>query len=88
MTNSTILEQVTNFNYLGRQLISNRNYDLQNTLQKFNCLCGKIKTNIVQQNSMRGKLKFYKFLALTSLLCGSKCWTLSLFLCIIFLLFS
>jgi hypothetical protein len=79
MTNSTILEQVTNFNYLGCQLVSNKNYDLQNTLQKFICLCGTIKRHIAQQNSMRDILKFYKFLALPSLLYGSKCWTLTPF---------
>jgi hypothetical protein len=36
-----IAERVTNFNYLGWRLGSNRNYDLQNKLQRFNYLVGK-----------------------------------------------
>jgi hypothetical protein len=36
-----IAERVTNFNYLGCWLGSNRNYDLQNKLQRFNYLVGK-----------------------------------------------
>jgi hypothetical protein len=43
MININITEQVTNFNYLGCHLGSNRNYDLQNKLQRFNYLCRTIK---------------------------------------------
>jgi hypothetical protein len=48
--NNDITEQVTNFNYLGRQLGSDRNYDSQNKLQNFNYLCGTIKRKLLHKS--------------------------------------
>lgn len=46
MLNNTITEQVTNFNYLGCLMGTNRNYCLQNKLQGFDYLCEKIKCTL------------------------------------------
>jgi hypothetical protein len=75
--NNSIIEQETKCNDLGCQLSSNRNYDQQNRLQRFNYLCGKIKSILLNRPQQETFLKFYKVLAVTSLIYGSECWTLN-----------
>jgi hypothetical protein len=58
MINNDIIEQVTNFNYLGCQLGSNRNYDLQNKLQKSSHLCRTIKWALLNKSQQEIILKF------------------------------
>jgi hypothetical protein len=75
--NKDIIEQVTNFNYLGCQLGSNRNHDLQNKLQRLNYLCATIKHTLLNTAQQDTILKFYKVLAVPAFLYGSECWTLT-----------
>jgi hypothetical protein len=76
MINNNITEQVTNFNYLGCQLSSNRNYDLQNKWQRFNYLCRTIKCALVNKSQQKTILKLYEVLAVPSLLLYvSEWWT-------------
>jgi hypothetical protein len=49
MTNN-IIEQLRSFSYFGCQLGSNRNYDLQNKLQRFNYLCGTMKRTLLNRS--------------------------------------
>jgi hypothetical protein len=58
MINNSITEQVSNFNYLGRQLGSNRYYVLRNKLQRFNYLCGKIKRALLNKRQGEAIVKF------------------------------
>jgi hypothetical protein len=77
MINNNIIELVTNFNYLGCQFGSDRNYDIQNTLQRFNYLCRKIKHTLLNKSQQETILKFYKVLAVPSVLYDRECWTLT-----------
>jgi hypothetical protein len=74
--NNNIIEQVTDFNYLGCQLGSNRNHDLQNKLQRFNYLYVTIKLALYL-TELNKILKFYEVLSVPAVLYGSKCWTLT-----------
>lgn len=77
MINNTITEQVSNFNYLGRQLGTNRYYVLQNKLQRFNYLCGTIKRALLNKRQREAIVKFYIVLAVPPLLEGGECWALT-----------
>jgi hypothetical protein len=74
---NNIFEQVCNFNYLGLQLGSNRNLDRHNNLQRLNYMCGTIKRELLHKTCQETILKFYKLLAVPSLLYGSADWSLS-----------
>jgi hypothetical protein len=54
---------------------SNRNYGVQNQLQRFNCLCGKIKRTLLNKPQQEILLKFYKALAVPAPLYESECLT-------------
>jgi hypothetical protein len=77
MIKNTIMEQATNFNYLGPQLGSNINYDLQNKLQRQNNLCQTIKHTLLNKTQCKIILKFCIILAVPSLSYSSECWTLT-----------
>jgi hypothetical protein len=62
--------QVINFNYLSCQLGCNRNYDLQNKLQRFSYLCRTVKRTLLRKSQQETISKFYKILAVPSLLYG------------------
>jgi hypothetical protein len=56
---------------------SNKNYDLQNKLQRFNYLRGTIKCTLLNTSQQEAILKFYRVLAAPTFLYGSECWTLT-----------
>jgi hypothetical protein len=47
---NNIIEQLRSFSYFGCHLGSNRNYDLQNKLQRFNYLYGKMKRILLNRS--------------------------------------
>jgi hypothetical protein len=54
-----VIEQVIKFNYLGCQLGSNTNYDIQNEWQMFNYLRGTVKHTLRNTFQQETILKFY-----------------------------
>jgi hypothetical protein len=72
MINNNIVGEFTNFIHLGCQLGSNGNYNLQNKLQRFDYLCGKIKRMLLNKSQQVAILKFYNVLTVSALLYGSK----------------
>ena len=46
---STVLEQVSSFEYLGYSLSYNASYEVMNKMHKFNLMCGTIRRTINQQ---------------------------------------
>jgi hypothetical protein len=75
--NYNVDENGLNFNYIGCQLSSNRNSDIQNKLQRFNYMCGTVKHTLLHKSRQETILKFCELLAVQSLLCGSKRYTLT-----------
>ena len=71
----TVLEQVSNFEYLGYSVSYNACNDVVNKLHKFNLMCGTIRRTL-KSASKGTRLKFYKMMALPTLLYGSENWTL------------
>jgi hypothetical protein len=78
MINIIITEQVTNFNYFGCHLGSNRNYDLQNKLQMLNYPSGTIKCTLLNKSQKETVLKFYTILAVSPILYGGEFLTSSI----------
>ena len=64
---STVLEQVRNFKYLGYSVSYNAYNDVVNKLHKFNLMCGTIRRDL-KAASKGTRLKFYKVIALLALL--------------------
>jgi hypothetical protein len=75
VVNTNVMEQVTNFNYLGCHLISNRNLYIQDKLQRFNC--GTIKRTSLHKTHHETTLKFYEVLAVPSFILGSEYWVIT-----------
>ena len=61
----TVLEQVSNFEYLGYSVSYNASNDVVNKLHKFNLMCGALKSA-----SKGTRLKFNRVMALPTLLYG------------------
>jgi hypothetical protein len=72
-----ILDQVLNFNYLGYNLGLNRELDINVKLQRFQQICGTIKRTLARKVRKETLLRFYKIMAIPTLLYGSDCWTLT-----------
>lgn len=77
LINDNIVEQVRDFKYLGCEIGNTRELDQQRKLQNFNQICGTIKRTLLNKTRKETILKFYKVLAVPSLLYGSECWTLT-----------
>ncbi|KAJ4450851.1 hypothetical protein ANN_02282 [Periplaneta americana] len=76
LIDDNIVEQVRDFKYLGCEIGNTRGLDQQRKLQNFNQICGSIKRTLLNKTRKETILKFYKVLAVPSLLYGSECWTL------------
>ena len=61
-----VLEQVSNFEYLGYSVSYNASNDIVNKLHKFNLMCGTIRRTL-KSASTETRLKFYKVLNLKNL---------------------
>lgn len=73
--NDKTLEQISNFNYLGYNIsYTNNNSDIKTKLSKFQYLCGTIRRTL--KGTRRDTLlKFYKVMAMPTLLYGCENWT-------------
>jgi hypothetical protein len=65
-----IIEQVSHFNYLGCDVSYNYDADLQIKLNKFQYMSGTIKRTITNKTRKDTQLKFYKVMAVATLLYG------------------
>jgi hypothetical protein len=68
-----ILDQVLNFNYLGYNMALNREMYINVKLQRFQQICGTIKRTLARKVRKEILLRFYKIMAITTLLYGTKC---------------
>jgi hypothetical protein len=55
----------------------NREIDSNAKPQRFQQICGKIKSTIAGKVNKDTLLKFYKLMAIPTILYGSECWTLT-----------
>jgi hypothetical protein len=61
LNNKSIIEQVSNFNYLGCNVTYK--YDLNDKLSKFQNICGVIARTLNKKTKKDTNLKFYKIMA-------------------------
>ena len=73
--NGNIIEQVTDFNYLGYR-ISEYGRDLEDKLQTYNKINGAIRRHFGKQMNKETKLRIHNITAKASLKFGSEAWVL------------
>jgi hypothetical protein len=73
---SSIIEQVSDFNYLGCSGTYKYDEDLNNKINKCQSICGVISRTLKRKTRKETNLKFYEFMAIPVLLYGCKTWTL------------
>jgi hypothetical protein len=76
MIDGRIIEQVTEFNYLGSK-ISEYKKDVEYKLQTYNRINGIIKINFGKQLSNQTKLRIHNITAKIALKYGSETWVLN-----------
>jgi hypothetical protein len=72
-----IIEQVSHFNCLGCDVSYNYDADLQIKLYKVQRMCGTIECTVTNKTRKDTQLKFYKFMAVPTLLYGCETWALN-----------
>ncbi|KAJ4434931.1 hypothetical protein ANN_23503 [Periplaneta americana] len=72
-----MIEEVNSFTYLGCDLSYISSTDVENKLNKFLRLIGTIKRTLINKVDRKTVLKFYKTLAIPTLLYGSETWILT-----------
>ncbi|KAJ4432363.1 hypothetical protein ANN_20982 [Periplaneta americana] len=72
-----MIEQVNSFTYLGCDLSYISSTDVENKLNKFLRLIGTIKRTLINKVDRQTVLRFYKTLAIATLLYGSETWILT-----------
>jgi hypothetical protein len=75
--NERILDQVLNFSYLSYNMGLNREMDINVKLQRFQQICGTIKRTFTRKVRKETVLRSNKIMAISTLLYGSECWTLT-----------
>jgi hypothetical protein len=75
LNNKSITEQVSNFNYLGRNVTYKYDEDLNDKLSKLKNICGAIARTLKKKTRKETNLKCYKIMAVPVLLYGSETWT-------------
>ena len=75
MINDSIIEQVTDFKYLG-YCISEYKSDLEDKLQTHNKINGSIRRHFGKQMNKETKLRIYNITAKAALKFGSEVWVL------------
>ena len=75
MINDNIIEQVTDFKYLG-YFISEFKSDLEDKLQTYNKINGAIRRHFGKQMNKETKLRIYNITAKAALKFGSEAWVL------------
>jgi len=74
-TNDNIIEQVTDFKYLGYR-ISGYKSDLEDKLQTYNKINGAIRRHFGKQMNKETKLRIHNITVKAALKCGSEVWVL------------
>lgn len=69
IVNSTVLEPISNFEYVGYNVSYNTNNDVVNTLHKFNHVLGTIMGQLTSEGT---RLQLYKVTSFVILLYGSE----------------
>ena len=75
MINDNIIEQVTDFKYLGYR-ISEYKSDLEDKLQTYNKINGALRRNFGKQMNKETKLRIHNITAKAALKFGSEVWVL------------
>ena len=75
MINDNIIEQVTDFKYLGYR-ISEYKSDLEDKLQTYNKIYGVIRRHFGKQMNKETKLRIHNITATAALKFGSEAWVL------------
>ena len=73
--NDSIIEQVTDFKYLGYRM-SEYKSDLQDILQTYNKINGAIRTHFGKQMNKETKFRIHNITAKAALKFGSEAWVL------------
>ena len=74
--NNKPTDQIQQFTFLGCDIIYDYDHDVQKKLHKFQHLCGTMIRTLKGKTRPETQLKFYKVMAVPSLLYGSEIWTL------------
>lgn len=72
-----IIEQITNFNYLGCNVGMDRELDINRKISRYQQFCGTITRTLLGKCQRDTLLKFYKVIAIPMLMYGAECWTLT-----------
>jgi hypothetical protein len=76
LDNNPIIEQVSDFNYLGCNVTYKYDDDLNKKINKFQSICAVISRKLKIKTRKETNLKFYKVMATPVLLYGCETWTL------------
>jgi hypothetical protein len=76
LNNKSIIEQVSNFNYVGCNVTYKYDEDLNYKLSKFQNICTVTARTLKTKTRKETNVKFYKIMAVPVLLYGSETWTL------------
>lgn len=71
-----MLKQTSRFNYLGNNVSYDCDRDVQLKLARYQLMCGTIRRTLGRKTRKETQLKFYKTMALPTLLYGSENWVL------------
>lgn len=74
--NNTVIEQVSHFKYLGCDITYDYDKDVNIKTQRFQAICGTIAKNLKKKTRKETQIKFYKTMAIPTLLYGCEAWTL------------
>lgn len=77
VVNNDIVEQVSSFNYLGCEMTYGYSNDVEQKLNKFNHICGTISRHLKNKTRKDTQVKFYKTIAVPTMLYGCECWILT-----------
>jgi hypothetical protein len=76
LDNNSIIQQVSDFNYLGCNVTYYYDEDLNKRINTFQSTCGVISRMLKRETGKETNLKFYKVMAIPLLLYYCKTWTL------------
>lgn len=77
IVNGNILEQVSHFNYLGCDISFNYEKDIEKKVNRFQMICGTIGRTLGRKARKETQMKFYKVMAVPTLIYGSESWTIT-----------
>ena len=71
-----IIEQVSHFQYLGCDITFEEEQDINKKINTYQHICGTIRRTIKGKTRRETQMKFYKVMALPTVLYGAESWTL------------